>query len=170
MFIMIMVSIIMTINIIITMSIHPLAITLLIILQTLSICLIVGPLSYSFWFSYILFLIFLGGMLVLFIYITTLASNELFQLPTKTILMLTFLMIISLLMSNMLNQIPSPLKYSNDSINNNLMNISTENNLNQLYNYPNLTLTIMTIMYLLITLIIIVKITHINEGPLRQSH
>ena len=42
--------------------------------------------SYSdrrFWFSYILFTIIIGGTLVLFIYITRLASNEIFQPSNK---------------------------------------------------------------------------------------
>jgi hypothetical protein len=42
--------------------------------------------SYSdtkFWFSYILFIIIIGGILVLFIYITRLASNEIFISSNK---------------------------------------------------------------------------------------
>merc|ERR1712221_33590 len=58
---------------------HPLAIGLALLSQTILICLITGLSSSSFWFSYILFLIFLGGMLVLFIYVTSLASNEIFK-------------------------------------------------------------------------------------------
>jgi len=37
----------------------------------------------SFWCSCILFIIIVGGILVLFIYITRLASNEIFQPPNK---------------------------------------------------------------------------------------
>nr|YP_010145954.1 NADH dehydrogenase subunit 6 [Gryllus lineaticeps]QQO79793.1 NADH dehydrogenase subunit 6 [Gryllus lineaticeps] len=151
---------------------HPLAITLLIIIQTLMICIMTGSISYSFWFSYILFLIFLGGMLVLFIYITSLASNEMFQLPMKT--MITNFMIsttIILITINMYNHMMSFHLYKNDSFMNKIINITMENNnLNQLYNYPNFILTIITITYLLITLIIIVKITSFQEGPLRQSN
>merc|ERR1712198_806681 len=63
---------------------HPLAIGLALLSQTILICLITGLSSSSFWFSYILFLIFLGGILVLFIYVTSLASNEMFT-PSITI-------------------------------------------------------------------------------------
>nr|QNV11699.1 NADH dehydrogenase subunit 6 [Rhamphomyia barbata] len=59
---------------------HPLAMGLMLLMQTFLICLITGLMTKSFWFSYILFLIFLGGMLVLFIYVTSLASNEMFSM------------------------------------------------------------------------------------------
>nr|UBU97865.1 NADH dehydrogenase subunit 6 [Gryllus bimaculatus] len=159
------------INTLFIMMSHPLAITLLIIIQTMMICITTGSISYSFWFSYILFLIFLGGMLVLFIYITSLASNEMFQLPVKTMI-INFMMSITIIltMSYMFNHMLSFHMYMNDSFTNKIINITMENNnLNQLYNYPNFIMTIITIMYLLITLIIIVKITSFQEGPLRHS-
>lgn len=159
------------INIIFTIIIHPLSITLLIIAQTLFICSISGPISYSFWFSYILFLIFLGGILVLFIYITSLASNEIFSLPIKSRLFISSLSITLLfILLFLFNELISPLLYKNDSFNNRTISLNIENSLNQLYNLPNLNLTIITILYLLLTLIIIVKITYIHEGPLRQSN
>nr|UBU97813.1 NADH dehydrogenase subunit 6 [Teleogryllus occipitalis] len=171
MFLLMTTLIIMTINMTFIMMNHPLAITMLIIMQTIMICLTTGSISYSFWFSYILFMIFLGGMLVLFIYITSLASNEMFQLPTKT--MLIFMTLIPMLMMMLLNYNNHLLLNlsKNESFMNNSINLSLEsNNLNQLYNHPNFSLTIMTIIYLLITLIIIVKITSFQEGPLRHSN
>nr|QYK91445.1 NADH dehydrogenase subunit 6 [Tarbinskiellus portentosus]UBU97852.1 NADH dehydrogenase subunit 6 [Tarbinskiellus sp.]DAZ85812.1 TPA_asm: NADH dehydrogenase subunit 6 [Tarbinskiellus portentosus] len=159
------------INIVFSTMTHPLAITLLIIMQTMIICTITGSMSYSFWFSYILFMIFLGGMLVLFIYITSLASNEMFQLPIKT--MMTSLAMTSMVMLLTIPLLPLMTNNMNkmDTLMMTFMNTSIEpNNLNQLYNYPNMNLTILTISYLLFTLIIIVKITSIQEGPLRQSN
>nr|YP_002456382.1 NADH dehydrogenase subunit 6 [Teleogryllus emma]YP_009186325.1 NADH dehydrogenase subunit 6 [Teleogryllus oceanicus]ACB12522.1 NADH dehydrogenase subunit 6 [Teleogryllus emma]ALO71672.1 NADH dehydrogenase subunit 6 [Teleogryllus oceanicus] len=114
---------------------------------------------------------FLGGMMVLFIYITSLASNEMFQLPTKTMLIFTTLIpMLMMMLINYNNHLLSNL-LKNESFMNNFINLSMEsNNLNQLYNYPNFSLTITTIIYLLITLIIIVKITSFQEGPLRHSN
>merc|ERR1739838_23170 len=62
-----------------TRLVHPLAIGLALLFQTILICCTTGLSNLSFWFSYILFLIFLGGILVLFIYVTSLASNEMFK-------------------------------------------------------------------------------------------
>jgi NADH-ubiquinone oxidoreductase chain 6 len=47
-------------------------------LQTIITFLIRGLINKRFWFQYILFIVFVGGMLVLFIYLTRLASNECF--------------------------------------------------------------------------------------------
>ena len=54
--------------------------------------LIRGTISRSFWFSYILFIIIIRGILVLFIYITRLASNEIFS-PSNKILITTSILI-----------------------------------------------------------------------------
>nr|YP_009567868.1 NADH dehydrogenase subunit 6 [Xenogryllus marmoratus]QBF03787.1 NADH dehydrogenase subunit 6 [Xenogryllus marmoratus] len=164
-------SIILSLNIMFTITTHPLASTILIIMQTLLICTMTGLLSYSFWFSYILFMIFLGGMLVLFIYITSLASNEMFNIPTKTMLMTMTSSTITLILMTNIN-IMNYTNHKNDILHNTSISyLSSELPMNmiQLYNMPTSILTIITIIYLLITLIIMVKITQIQEGPLRQS-
>nr|YP_009919036.1 NADH dehydrogenase subunit 6 [Hylemya vagans]QMP96629.1 NADH dehydrogenase subunit 6 [Hylemya vagans] len=149
---------------------HPLAMGLILLIQTMMVCLTSGLMTKSFWFSYILFLVFLGGMLVLFIYITSLASNEMFSFSIKllfTSLMIFMLMIMMLFFmdKNML------LQYMNTEIKtiSNINSYLMENylSLNKLYNYPTNLLTIMLMNYLLITLIVIVKITNLFKGPLR---
>jgi hypothetical protein len=59
---------------------HPVGLGLTLILHTLLIRGATGLAAGNFWFSYVLFLVFLGGVLVLFIYMTRLASNEKFVL------------------------------------------------------------------------------------------
>nr|QNE85834.1 NADH dehydrogenase subunit 6 [Microphor holosericeus] len=150
---------------------HPLAMGLMLLIQTFIVCLTTGIISKTFWFSYILFLIFLGGMLVLFIYVTSLANNEMFSLSTNlmaiSIMLIIFIMMIIMIIDkNLLMSF-----YNNEMIElnnfNNLMNEDT-NSLNKLYNYPTNFITILLINYLLITLIAIVKITNIFYGPLRM--
>nr|YP_008080664.1 NADH dehydrogenase subunit 6 [Mecopoda niponensis]AFK15641.1 NADH dehydrogenase subunit 6 [Mecopoda niponensis] len=154
---------------------HPLAMTLLIIIQTLIICLSISTASQTFWFSYILFLVFLGGMLVLFIYITSLASNEI--LPSMTIIsttmlffMISFFIIIQFLDVSMLNNLsinPDMLPFINKST---LMFNEPSYLLTKLYNNPTNFLTLMLVSYLFLTLIAVVKITNIFLGPLRQKY
>nr|UQS75826.1 NADH dehydrogenase subunit 6 [Villa sp.] len=152
---------------------HPLAMGLSLLLQTVLICLITGIMTKSFWFSYILFLIFLGGMLVLFIYVTSLASNEMFSI--SSIMMITFTMSISLL-TLMIFFIDKPMMIM--MINNEMNPIDLiksfmpENNLtlNKLYNSPTNIITMMLIIYLFITLIAVVKITNVFYGPLRPMN
>nr|WJJ67815.1 NADH dehydrogenase subunit 6 [Scathophaga stercoraria] len=166
----ILISIMIIINMIFLNMKHPLAMGLTLLIQTLMVCLMSGLLTKTFWFSYILFLVFLGGMLVLFIYVTSLASNEMFSMSMKLLLfsLLVFsLMIIALMFldKNML------LQYSNLEMKSlfNMNSYLTETSLllNKLYNYPTNLLTILLMNYLLITLIAVVKITKLFKGPLR---
>lgn len=130
-----------------------------------------GFITKTFWFSYVLFLIFLGGILVLFIYVTSLASNEIFNFSIKLLIFslcnffsiyVIFIIIDKNLIINYL------INYENDT----LLNIKRyliENSLilNKLYNFPINLITIILIIYLFLTLIAVVKITNIFEGPLR---
>nr|YP_010715708.1 NADH dehydrogenase subunit 6 [Stenopelmatus typhlops]WDE73785.1 NADH dehydrogenase subunit 6 [Stenopelmatus typhlops] len=154
---------------------HPLAMTLLILIQTLLICLITGMISQSFWFSYILFLVFLGGMLVLFIYITALASNEMFNIPTKFLLITTFVLSTFIMIFMFIDKSSTSIMLSNldmiTMINNmNLLNNDSTLSLTKLYNKPTDFITLLLVMYLFLTLIAIVTITNIFQGPLRQKN
>nr|AMH85575.1 NADH dehydrogenase subunit 6 [Archisepsis discolor] len=153
---------------------HPLAMGLMLLIQTLLVCLMTGLMAKSFWFSYILFLIFLGGMLVLFIYVTSLASNEMFSLSIKLLLSsITFIMISMLIMWIFNNLFISSLFSNNEMEMMNQMNSYISENslfLYKLYNYPVNLMTILLMNYLLITLIAVVKITKLFYGPLRPMN
>nr|YP_010263730.1 NADH dehydrogenase subunit 6 [Oyamia seminigra]UIX54785.1 NADH dehydrogenase subunit 6 [Oyamia seminigra] len=151
---------------------HPLAMGLMLLLQTLIVCLITGTLTQSFWFSYILFLVFLGGLLVLFIYVTSLASNEMFTLSTTTLLICTMAFsIVSVIMimtdSYLINHLTESIDNQNLS-----MTWLQENSISlmKLYNHPTSMITLMLVLYLFLTLIAVVKITKIFHGPLRSKN
>nr|QVT11165.1 NADH dehydrogenase subunit 6 [Rhagoletis pomonella] len=150
---------------------HPLAMGLMLLIQTLQICLITGLMAKSFWFSYILFLIFLGGMLVLFIYVTSLASNEMFSFSMKLTTIYLMIFILFTIMSLMLDKslILTFLENNEMTTMNNINLFMEENslNLNKLYNFPTNLMTILLMNYLLITLIAVVKLTKLFYGPLR---
>lgn len=149
------------------------AIGLVLLIQTFLICLITGIFSKTFWFSYVLFLVFLGGILVLFIYVTSLASNEIFifsiKITTISLIMLTLIFFISLIIDKTI--LASLIRNNEISRLINLNRFLKEDtlNLNKLYNYPTNLITILLINYLFLTLIGVVKITNIFQGPLRPS-
>nr|YP_010236189.1 NADH dehydrogenase subunit 6 [Desmomyia sinensis]QTD82963.1 NADH dehydrogenase subunit 6 [Desmomyia sinensis] len=167
-------SITITMSFIFTQMTHPLAMGLVLLLQTLLICLITGLFTKTFWFSYILFLIFLGGMLVLFIYVTSLASNEMFSFSMKTFtISLMFLMFIMMFFFIMDSSLINNMFINNEMYNLNIMNSYIKENslnLNKLYNFPSNMITLLLINYLLLTLIAVVKITNIFYGPLRPMN
>nr|AEP27470.1 NADH dehydrogenase subunit 6 [Liophloeus tessulatus] len=145
---------------------HPLSLGLILLLQTILISLITGILNLNFWFSYILFLIMIGGMLILFIYMTSIASNEKFKFSKNLMFMSNFMLISTLIF------------YWNKEFHINKMNISNSININtyninlsmnKFFNYPNMMMIIMLMIYLLITLIAIVKITQSKMGTLRSK-
>nr|AMW67979.1 NADH dehydrogenase subunit 6 [Balmes birmanus] len=150
---------------------HPLMMGLNLLIQTILISLICGYISPSFWFAYVLFLVMLGGMLVLFIYVTSLASNELFSFSLNKMIITSyiFMLILILFMYTdnflLINYNLENLLFNNSNL---LTNSENEFNLIKLYNNPAMNITLMMINYLFLTLIIIVKITNINYGPLRQ--
>nr|YP_010586931.1 NADH dehydrogenase subunit 6 [Agria mihalyii]UZZ45796.1 NADH dehydrogenase subunit 6 [Agria mihalyii] len=149
---------------------HPLAMGLTLLIQTTLICMMSGLMTKTFWFSYILFLVFLGGMLVLFIYVTSLASNEMFTLSIKLMIISLMIFFTSMIILYFLDK-TMLLQYSNleikSTFNMNSYLMETSLSLNKLYNHPTNLLTILLMNYLLITLIAVVKITKLFKGPLR---
>lgn len=128
------------------------------------ICLIRGLIHQRFWFQYILFIVFVGGILVLFIYVASLASNEIFTLSTKITIIIT-VVVLAAVIGEGRNTINTKDATTFNIITNDEVVIITR----KLYNQPNGTITILIALYLLMTLIVVVKITNISEGPLRQT-
>nr|QWB85906.1 NADH dehydrogenase subunit 6 [Aegosoma pallidum] len=147
---------------------HPLSFGLILLLQTLLVSLITGLMNFNFWFSYILFLIMVGGMLILFIYMTSIASNEKFKFSSKLLVMFSLFLVASLLFLIIDQMYTNQFTLTYDLINQN-MKLTNSNSFTKFLNTPaSLNLTLI-IIYLLITLILVVKITNIQYGPLRQK-
>jgi len=156
---------------------HPLSIGLALITQTLFLSLLTGIYTPIFWFSYSLFLIFIGGILILFIYITSLASNETFIFSLNFKLSKFFFLLITIIIIFVYLTDFKSLFIINKTLNSetfNLIFIKTlieQNNLilNKIYNFPINIITIILVNYLFLTLIATVKITNIFKGPLRPK-
>nr|AMP43804.1 NADH dehydrogenase subunit 6 [Satanas sp. KW-2016] len=150
---------------------HPLAMGLTLLVQTTMISLMAGMVEKTFWFSYILFMVFLGGMLVLFIYVAALASNEIFSLSMTMLMMYSAFTLIAAMMIMVSDLYMShPASYTEFMPTSWLKSFYPENSLSliKLYNPPTNYTTIMLMSYLLITLIAVVKVTNVFEGPLRK--
>nr|YP_009364872.1 NADH dehydrogenase subunit 6 [Choroedocus violaceipes]ARJ31489.1 NADH dehydrogenase subunit 6 [Choroedocus violaceipes] len=152
---------------------HPMSMMIFIILQTLFIGLMTGTIMESFWLSYILFLTFLGGMLVLFIYITSSASNEMFQPKLMIATLIMWIIMFALPLSDFCkNSETSSIHLIKNTETNNInssidfqeMTLSLE----KLYNNPTFIITMMMMIYLFLALLAVVKITNINQGPIRK--
>nr|AQP29792.1 NADH dehydrogenase subunit 6 [Aciculitermes sp. T3.10f] len=142
---------------------HPMAMGLMLLAQTILVCLISGTMYSSFWFSYILFMIMIGGMLVLFMYMTSLASNEMFSPSNKMLMASTItLPILIYMMPTLPNN--KEMKMHDTMMENEIMTTTTV-----MYNQMMGVMTTMLVIYMLLTLIVVVNIINVSKGPLRHT-
>nr|YP_009141040.1 NADH dehydrogenase subunit 6 [Adelphocoris nigritylus]AHL44265.1 NADH dehydrogenase subunit 6 [Adelphocoris nigritylus] len=150
-----------TINMMMIYMKHPLSMGMMLILQTMLMSMLTGLMN-SFWMSYILLISMLSGALVLFIYMSSVASNEKFMnkkwmwLFAMTMLMMSLLFLF--LEKKMI-------------IKNNYFSMEMMNNdiypLNKMFNMENMIMIMFLIMYLLLTMIVSTYMVNISEGPMR---
>nr|CDN85565.1 NADH dehydrogenase subunit 6 [Geocharax gracilis] len=162
---------ILSVSILFSQLTHPLSMGLTLLIQTILICLLTGTFNSSFWFSYILFLIFLGGMLILFIYVASLASNEPFHVSPFLLVMMTIAILLSFTLT-MLDPLSFKQPFFTCSSEYFSLNktMSSHPLTNMIYYLPSSPLTIFMISYLLITLLVAVKIINTSASPLRPSN
>nr|YP_009528693.1 NADH dehydrogenase subunit 6 [Abscondita anceyi]AXU05706.1 NADH dehydrogenase subunit 6 [Abscondita anceyi]UYG49049.1 NADH dehydrogenase subunit 6 [Abscondita chinensis]UYG49062.1 NADH dehydrogenase subunit 6 [Abscondita chinensis] len=145
---------------------HPLSMGMILLTQTLMIAMWTGFMSMNFWYSYILFIVMVGGMLILFIYMTSVASNEKFLYSKlMTMMMIIMFMALIIIKKDQLFMLMNSMNY--DLIAKN--NLTFKMSLNKFIMYPMMIMSLTIIIYLLIALIAVSKITNVKNGPLRKN-
>nr|YP_009695229.1 NADH dehydrogenase subunit 6 [Triops granarius]AXU40955.1 NADH dehydrogenase subunit 6 [Triops granarius] len=142
---------------------HPLSMGLSLMMQSLLICLLSGSFFFNYWFSYTLFLIFLGGLLVLFNYISSLASNEMFQFNPKLMLFVTLMFSLIFITIKLFNKI----SWNELMVSNWKMILMYENFFINIFSNMNFQLMLFMVAYLLLCLLVVVNITKFDKSPLR---
>nr|AQD17660.1 NADH dehydrogenase subunit 6 [Oryzaephilus surinamensis] len=137
---------------------HPISMGMTILIQVILVAMNLALKYSNPWFSYILFMIMVGGLMVLFMYMTSVASNEKFKFSIK-LLMLFFMINLSM------NILSLKMKITPTHM---LLN-KPQMPLTKYLSIPSNIVLITMIIYLLITLIATIKIVNINSGPLRQK-
>lgn len=147
---------------------HPLSIGLVILWSTVCIALIAGFNFSSLWLSYTLVLVILGALLVIFIYVSLLSSNEIFISPKSysVALNLGLAFVISFLVYS---QDSNTSTYYHEIAGVSSIESSGMDRLSMLYSQDLSLLTIFLICYLLVTLIVVVFITQDNKSTLRAA-
>ena len=146
-------SLLLTIRLSLLITSNPLGIGLFILITALVVAALYG-ISISSWLAFIIFLIYVGGILVIFAYFLALTPNiQILYSSSTSISVITFSLTSCLL---------SPAIFYHT------MPINTSSRVIELLflhpNQPALTLLILT---LFLTLIIVVKVSNTNKGPLR---
>nr|YP_009121655.1 NADH dehydrogenase subunit 6 [Balanus balanus]AJG02907.1 NADH dehydrogenase subunit 6 [Balanus balanus] len=139
---------------------HPLAMIFVLILQTMMISISMYSITQFPWFSYTLILVFLGGMLILFTYMSNIASNEMFKPNLKMLFPLVLAPLITIL-------ITSPKQ--NLSLETKTMSSEQFTNLAILkpFSASIMPMTLLMASYIILTLLTVVKISKMSQGPLR---
>nr|YP_010480558.1 NADH dehydrogenase subunit 6 [Trichomalopsis sarcophagae]UVN15283.1 NADH dehydrogenase subunit 6 [Trichomalopsis sarcophagae] len=149
-------------------NIHPLIICLMLLIYTISNSMNISLLNYTHWFSYIMYLIMIGGMMIIFLYFTSFINNMkmkinwtmLISFPIKLMTLIMFIIV----MVKTMNIILPWNNYVIELINNNSIN----NNINYMFIYNKNISMIISMLYLFLCLTMIVKITINKKMTLRK--
>nr|QQQ88617.1 NADH dehydrogenase subunit 6 [Hyalella nefrens] len=137
----------------------PLGLGAAVVIFSFFVSLSMALVCYTSWFSLLLFMLFLSGMMIIFIYVCSLASNEThFYSVTFIYLVLAFTFFMAFSYEvNKLMGVSGMLVSSSDSA---IL-------MCKVYSFSVYMFIMLLIIYLLITLIVVVKICVISEGPVR---
>nr|UPI55296.1 NADH dehydrogenase subunit 6 [Mezira sp.] len=148
-----MLSVMIPLSITFMMMNTPISMGGIVVISTMNIALIMGCELNTFLFSYLLVILMLSGMMVIFMYMAVIASNNMFYPSIKIMLSFIFMAFITYMVMEKMK--------SNYSINEFNMTINLS---------INLMMTLTAIVMLLMTMVVVVMILSTNSGPLRMSN
>nr|WRQ18287.1 NADH dehydrogenase subunit 6 [Onukigallia sp.] len=140
---------------------NPMSMGVTLLMQTIMMIILMNKITSSSWFPMITFLMMIGGLMILFMYMSSIASNEKFKMNIKLITLMMLLMITTDEM--MINT--QTTENQSMMINDNLEKLS----MNKLYS-KTLSISIIMVVFLLLTMIAISKMVKHYEGPLRSKY
>nr|QUO99345.1 NADH dehydrogenase subunit 6 [Melanaphis sacchari] len=150
--------------IMLTMMKSPISSNLIILIQTMTLTMMINMIMKTSWISLMIFILYIGGLMIIFLYISSIAFNELNinKNYKKFFLKLIFtLMLIFYIKLNL-----------------NLENFSFENKfifednyyLMNMFMLPNNLMIYFIMLILFFMLILIIWMLKINKGPIRQKN
>nr|YP_011036794.1 NADH dehydrogenase subunit 6 [Macropsidius duuschulus]WRK21476.1 NADH dehydrogenase subunit 6 [Macropsidius duuschulus] len=139
----------------------PLSLGTILMAQTILSTMLMNKMMLNSWFPMITFLMMIGGMMVLFMYMSSIASNEKFKMNMNLTMMFSILLIMTEdLMTNVqINEKQDLIMITNQETISML----------KLYNNKSYMITLLLILILLLTMISISKIVMFHKGPLRMK-
>nr|YP_010415467.1 NADH dehydrogenase subunit 6 [Ziczacella heptapotamica]USC52157.1 NADH dehydrogenase subunit 6 [Ziczacella heptapotamica] len=140
---------------------NPMSMGFLLMMQTMLMIILMNKIMYTSWFTMVTFLMMIGGLLIIFSYMSSIASNEKFKFKFNLILIMIIMFIIidEMMLDQQINE-KQDIK----------LTINTDLSLIKIYNNKSMLMTILMVLYLLITMISVSKIVKHHEGPLRSFY
>nr|YP_009400253.1 NADH dehydrogenase subunit 6 [Nurudea ibofushi]ARW70253.1 NADH dehydrogenase subunit 6 [Nurudea ibofushi] len=141
----------------------PLKSNLMILFQSITLTMMINLINKTSWISFMIFILYIGGLMIIFLYISSIAFNEINNNKKKTYLIKIILL--TFLFTYWLN---SSMLLENFKFNNNYL---FEDNfyLMNMFNYPNNLMIYFIMLILFIMLIMIIWMLKFNKGPIRQK-
>nr|YP_009692123.1 NADH dehydrogenase subunit 6 [Leptocentrus albolineatus]QEG98462.1 NADH dehydrogenase subunit 6 [Leptocentrus albolineatus] len=149
----------MTVSIISMMTKTPMSMGIMLLIQTFLMILIMNSMNLSSWIPMITFLTMIGGLLIIFMYMSSITSNEKFKFNYK-------MMFITLTMMMPTEELLN--KYQNQEYLSMEEFMNPITSMTKMYN-KSMMMTMLMVMYLMLTMITINKIIKLFEGPLRSN-
>lgn len=145
----------------------PLALTIYLSLNAITVAFIMISYIKSSWFSFILIIVFLSGIIVVFTYISSLSSNE-FTPPSTFSIVLIALITTPLLLYSLAGR-EQPIQTIQSTHLTQTMPTQAFF-LHKLYEKDSITIITIIITYLFIALLVVVKNSSLNTAPLRSTN
>nr|YP_010934904.1 NADH dehydrogenase subunit 6 [Tassonia gloriae]WKV28895.1 NADH dehydrogenase subunit 6 [Tassonia gloriae] len=151
-------------------NLHPLVLGLTLMIMNIFSSINISLLYNSSWWSFITFLIIVGGLMIIFMYFTSFISNLMTSIKLNFFKNLFFKNLLTILFFIILfmnfNMFSIDLSYIHQF----QPNKNFTNNINQNYFYSMNIMIIISIIYLLIAMFMIVKMIILNKFSLRKAN
>nr|QTF76087.1 NADH dehydrogenase subunit 6 [Franklinothrips vespiformis] len=147
-----------------TISTNSMLLGIFVIIQALIYSTFVSFNMNSSWYGYILFLIMLGGILIIFMFVISISSNQILYVSFNK-LFISMMFIILLLIPTIL------MNFSKEMTEISSLLLSENENtflISKIFTYSYMKMTLLVILYLFLSMISIVKIAESKKGSFRS--
>nr|YP_010235818.1 NADH dehydrogenase subunit 6 [Youtuus strigatus]QTD82436.1 NADH dehydrogenase subunit 6 [Youtuus strigatus] len=146
---------------------HPISLGSTLLIQTIMICNYLSSNFESSWYSYIIFITIIGGMMVMFMYMSSIASNEKFNMiKMKFMFLIIILTIMIMMLETPLTKFISKMEEKKMVFH----ELEETKSTFKFFNFNKMNITMLMMMILLISMISITNISSSFEGPLKKTY
>ncbi|YP_009239945.1 NADH dehydrogenase subunit 6 (mitochondrion) [Myzus persicae] len=149
--------------IMLTMMKSPISSNLVILIQTMTLTMMINLINKTAWISFMIFILYIGGLMIIFLYISSIAFNELNINKNYKNMIFKLIIIFFTLMYFKMSLNMENMNYENKFM--------FEDNfyLLNMFIMPNNLMIYMIMFILFFMLILIIWMLKINKGPIRQK-
>nr|YP_009501954.1 NADH dehydrogenase subunit 6 [Pariaconus pele]AWU49022.1 NADH dehydrogenase subunit 6 [Pariaconus pele] len=139
----------------------PLTMGMVIFMQTVIICSLTRMISMSSWLPFTMFLVMASGLMIIFMYVTSICSNKKFSFIKMNMIFLMPILIMFMWLKDIFYFPYKDNLQIKDLFNHEFL---------KLYTHMNIFSSTFMFMYLLLMLIIMINLLLLNKGPMRKKY